>query len=47
MIALVLAGAVVTAALIPWAVRMDAADAHTLHTTGCVDCAAEDEWLGL
>lgn len=32
---------------IPWAIRADRADAHAIHNRGCVDCAAEDEWLGL
>jgi len=30
-----------------WAIAADRADAHTIHTSGCVDCAADDERLGL
>ncbi len=47
MIAAVLAGAFLAAAFIPWAVRADRADAHLIHLTGCVECAADDERLGL
>lgn len=47
MIAVVLAAAVITGVLIPWARRADAADAHTLHTANCVECASDDERLGV
>ena len=47
MIALILAGAVVAAAFIPWAIRQDRTDAHILHLANCADCASEDEWSGL
>lgn len=30
-----------------WAIRADTADAHTIHISGCSDCAADDERLGL
>ena len=37
--ALLLAGVIIAATFIPWAVRNDAADAHLIHTPGtCSEC---------
>ena len=37
--ALLLAGAVIAAAFIPWAIRADRADAHLIHKPGtCDEC---------
>jgi hypothetical protein len=44
-IALILAAAVGAGVAIPWALRADRADAHTLHIANCAECAADDEWL--
>lgn len=43
MIALILAGAVIAAVFIPWAVRNDNLDAHLLHgpNSGCLECEAK------
>lgn len=38
MIAAILAGTVMAAVFIPWAIRNDRAEAHLLHTAGCSDC---------
>jgi len=44
---ILLLGTIAAGAAIPWARRMDAADAHLVHNPACMDCAADDEWLGL
>jgi hypothetical protein len=41
MIALVLALAVISACLIPWAIRADGDDYHLAHLTDCPDCNHE------
>jgi hypothetical protein len=38
MIALILALAVISGCLIPWAVRADGADYHLIHRSDCADC---------